>query len=121
MVRIGSDYVCTAEYLDEIIGLRQLTRVSQDADGVVYLEFGPKRRLPLFCPCCGEAAVVADLRAFEQSWRGRRVEGFIAHQERDGKLAWDVIEVVFSGEEPEEGRTLPIGIKSVQRLEAPAH
>lgn len=117
MVRIGSDYVCVAEYLDAVIGLRRLTRVSQDADGVIYLQFGPGRRLPLFCPCCGEAVVVANLEGFEHWWRGRRVEEFITYQERDGNRRWDVIGIVFSGKEAEEERTMPIGLKSVRELE----
>ncbi|MBS1253402.1 MAG: hypothetical protein MAG451_02451 [Anaerolineales bacterium] len=117
MVRIGLNYVCTAEYLDEVIGHRRLTEVSQDTDGVLYLQFGPERWLPLFCPCCGEASVTGDLDAFKQRWCGRRVEGFTTYQERAEGDTWDVIEIFFSGREPEEDRTLPIGIKSVQQLE----
>lgn len=117
MVRIGPDYVCVAEYLDQIIGLQKVTGVSRDADGVIYLQFGPQRRLPLFCPCCGAATVTANLRGFERRWRGRRVESFITYQEHDEGRTWDVVGIIFSGWEPEEHRILAIGLKSVRRLE----
>lgn len=115
--RIGPDYVCTAEYLDQVTGLQQVTSVTQDTDGVIRVHFGPTRRLPLFCPCCDTATATANLSAFERRWRGRKVEGFTTYQDSAKGQTWDVIGIVFSGREPEEERTLAIGTKSVQRLE----
>ena len=72
MITVGDFYHCLFEYLDEQIGMRQITDILPGAgDAPATLVFENGKTLPLLCPHCGEPQHLDDADLFLRVAQGR--------------------------------------------------